>query len=158
MTAAAQADDRSGCARNDGVYLSGTVASTPVYEHGHVVQGVELSHTRFSLRADSDGKAYDVAVDNVFANGFQAGRPGIPAPLDGIAVNDRFELCGALYTQGNGIHFVHTNCGNSPTPEHPDGWIRRLQSDGTGGPNLEANQAYCTIFGPGIERMSDAAR
>lgn len=144
---ASQADDRAACAAGQGVFLTGSVLSQPMFEHGAVVQGVELSHTRFSLRADGDGQTYDVAADNVFANGYQPGRSVIPAPLDGIAIGDRLELCGALYTQGVGIHFVHTDCGAPPTAQHPDGWLRRLQSDGTGGDNMEANQAHCAIFG-----------
>jgi hypothetical protein len=147
VAASSLADDRSTCARNRGTYLSGTVVSVPVFEHGHVVQGVELSHTRFSLLSGDNGKTYEVAVDNVFANGYRPGKPGIPAPLDSIAVSDRLDLCGALYTQGRGIHFVHTSCGNSPTAQHPDGWIRRIGSDDAGGINMEENHAYCSVFG-----------
>lgn len=147
QAAYAQADGRAACEAAAGAYLSGSVVSVPVFQHGYVVQGVALSHTRLSLRADADGKTYDVAADNAFANGYQSGQPGIPAPLDGIALDDRLELCGALYTQGLGIHFVHTDCGKPPTAQHPDGWVKRLASDGTAGENMEANQVNCAIFG-----------
>lgn len=146
VAASASADDRAVCAGGAGAFLRGTVVSSPVFEHGHVVQGVELSHTRFSLRSDDDGKTYDVAADNVFANDYQPGKPVIPAPLDGIVVSDRLELCGSLYTQGLGIHFVHTNCGSPPTAQHPDGWLRQLHDGGPTGPNMESNQTYCAIF------------
>lgn len=144
MAGAALADDRSDCAAADGAYLSGTVATAPVFVHGQFRQGVELSHSRFYLAPDGGGATYEVAVDNVFANGYRAGTKEVPAALAGIAVGDRLALCGALYTKGRGIHFVHTNCGAAPTPEHPDGWLKRVNGNGT---NLEASQTYCSIFG-----------
>jgi hypothetical protein len=30
-----------------------------------------MSHTHLTLRGDADGRAYDVAIDNVFANGYR---------------------------------------------------------------------------------------
>jgi len=144
---AALADDRSDCAAADGAFLSGTVATRLVFVHGQFRRGVELSHSRFDLAPDDGGATYQVAVDNVFANGYQPGQKGVPAALAGIGVGDRLALCGALYSKGRGIHFVHTNCGDAPTPAHPDGWLRRVNRDGTDGANLEANQAYCAIFG-----------
>ena len=144
---AALADDRSECAAADGAFLSGTVATAPAFVHGQFLHGVELSHSRFDLAPDGGGATYQVAVDNIFANGYQAGGKGVPAALAGIAVGDRLALCGALYTKGRGIHFVHTNCGDAPTPEHPNGWLRRVDGKGEEGPNLEAGQAYCSIFG-----------
>jgi hypothetical protein len=137
----ALADGRLACEAGKGDYLSGTVVKGPTFAHGQYRQGVELSHTHLSLRADQDGRNYDVAIDNVFANGFDAHRTGVPAPLDTIRTGDRIEACGKLYDRGVGIHFVHATCG-SPSPAHPDGWIR-LQ----GGANLEANTSHCDLFG-----------
>ena len=146
MAGAALADDRSDCTASDGAFLTGTVTTAPVFVHGQFRKGVELSHTRFYLAADGAGQKYEVAVDNIFANGYQASAPGVPKALAGIAVGDRLALCGALYTKGLGIHFVHTNCGEKPSQQHPDGWLKRFNADGTEGANLEANQASCSIF------------
>jgi hypothetical protein len=58
------------CAAADGAYLSGQVVSQPRFARGHPKDGVELSHTILSLKADQDGKVYQVAMDNVFAAGY----------------------------------------------------------------------------------------
>lgn len=137
----ALADGKSTCEAGDGAYLSGQVVKGPVFAHGQFRRGVELSHTHLKLRADQDGRTYDVAIDNVFANGYDQRKTGVPAPLDTITVGDRIEACGVLYDRGVGIHFVHASCGR-PGPSHPDGWIRRV-----GGANLEANTAWCDLFG-----------
>ena len=142
----AWADDRLACEAVDGIYRSGMVIKGPVFAHGPFRQGVELSHTHLSLLADQDGQAYDVAIDNVFANGYDPRQGGIPASLNAITRNERIELCGALYTQGSGLHFVHTNCGAPLSPVHPDGWLKAVSGDGTVGANLEANTAFCGLF------------
>lgn len=149
MAASALADDRSDCAAADGAFLTGTVTTAPVFVHGQFVHGVELSHSRFYIKSDEGGSTYQVAVDNVFANGYQAGTTGIPKALSSIAVGDRLALCGALYTKGLGIHFVHTNCGDAPTSQHPNGWLKRYAGDGAESTNLEASETYCKIFGNG---------
>jgi hypothetical protein len=144
---AANADDASQCQANKGAYLIGTVTSGPVFVHGHPQKGVELSHTHLTLRADQDSRLYDVAIDNVFASGYDAAREVVPTPLSTIAVGDRLELCGKLYTQGGpGIDWVHTNCGNTPTAAQPDGWLKVVSSAGTPGPNLENSQEYCRLW------------
>jgi hypothetical protein len=140
------AGDKSACEAASGAYRSGTVVKAPVFAHGQYQKGVELSHTHLSILADQDGQTYDVAIDNVFANGYDAHQTGIPAPINAIKVNDRLELCGQLYSRGVGIHFVHTNCGASPSAQHPDGWIKPLSGSGNAGVNLEANTAYCSLF------------
>lgn len=132
------AAERPAC---DAAYLSGTVVKGPVFAHGQYRQGVELSHTHLKLSADQDGRTYDVAIDNIFANGFDARQPGIPASIGAIRPGDRLEMCGLLYNHGGvGIHFVHASCGPA-TPAHPNGWIRERA-----GSNLEANTAYCGLF------------
>jgi hypothetical protein len=145
-SAVALADGRQACEAASGAYVSGIVVKGPKFAHGQYRHGVELSHTHLKLRADQDGQVYDVAIDNVFANGYQAGERGVPAPIDAIRPNDRLELCGQLYDRGVGIHFVHTNCGERPSANHPDGWIRLVDGGGRPGANLESNQGYCPLF------------
>lgn len=148
----ALADDRQACTAADGSYLTGQVVSGPKFVHGQFRQGVELSHTHVTLRADQDGRAYDVAMDNVFASGYRQGGRNVPAPLDTIRVGDQLQLCGQLYDRGVGIHFVHTNCGEQPTSNHPDGWVRVVDGQGMAGPNLEGGTGFCQLFESGPRR------
>jgi hypothetical protein len=144
---AAWADEAATCQAQDGSFLTGSVIAGPQFKPGHDRDGVELSHTHITLHADQDGQDYDVAIDNVFASGYDAAGETVPAPLSAIAVGDRVELCGALYTGGDiGIHWVHTNCGETPSPQAPDGWVKILDANGLPGPNLEASQEYCKLF------------
>jgi hypothetical protein len=141
------ADEESACRAAAGAYLTGTVLTAPRFAGGERRDGVELSHTHLALKADRDGQVYDVAIDNVFAPGYDPAARTIPAPLDTIRRDDRLELCGRLYTDGRpGIHFVHTNCGARPRPDRPDGWVKRLAPDGTPGANLEGATRYCRLW------------
>jgi hypothetical protein len=146
----AAADDAADCRAGAGAYLSGTVVGAPKFAHGRFRKGVELSHTHLRLHADQDGKVYDVAIDNVFATGYHENERAVPAPLDAIRVNDRLEVCGALYARGDGIHWVHPTCGGRPNPQQPDGWLRRVARDGRAGPNDESNMSYCPLFKGGF--------
>ena len=143
---AVMADEAANCRAAAGVYRSGVVLRGPTFAHGQFQRGVELSHTHLLLLADQDGKTYDVAIDNVFATGYDAHRAAIPAPLNSIRVRDRLELCGQLYTKGIGMHWVHTNCGIAPTPGKPDGWLKKLAADGNASQNYEGNREYCSRF------------
>jgi hypothetical protein len=134
------------CAAAGGSYLTGAIVQGPKFAHGQFRQGIELSHTHLKVKADQDGRLYDVAIDNVFANGYQPGARGVPAPLDTLHAGQRLALCGQLYDRGVGIHFVHTNCGQAPTANHPDGYVRVIEGGGAG-PNLEGNGGECSLFG-----------
>jgi hypothetical protein len=143
----ARADGASQCQANAGTYLTGKVTRDPTFTRGHLRNGVELSHTHLTLLSDQDGRSYHVAIDNVFATGYDAAGESIPAPLSTIRTGDRLELCGKLFTRGGlGIDWVHTNCGRTPRPPQPDGWLKLLAPDGTPGPNLEASQEYCRLW------------
>jgi hypothetical protein len=143
----ARADGASQCQANAGTYLTGKVTRAPTFTRGHLRNGVELSHTHLTLLSDQDGRSYHVAIDNVFATGYDAAGESIPAPLSTIRTGDRLELCGKLFTRGGlGIDWVHTNCGRTPRPPQPDGWLKLLAPDGTPGPNLEASQEYCRLW------------
>jgi hypothetical protein len=144
---AAQADEAAQCQANGGTFLSGNVVAPPKFvrarEHR---RGVALSHTHLTLLADQDGQSYDVAIDNVFAAGYDAG-PRVPMPLSSIRTGERLEVCGKLYTHGGpGIDWVHTNCGEAPSSGQPDGWVNIVAADGNPGPNLEASQEYCRLW------------
>jgi hypothetical protein len=147
VSGAALADGATDCKAGEGVYRSGVVVRPPIFKHGQYRKGIELSHTHLSLRADQDGKNYDVAIDNVFASGFDPRERGVPASLGAIRVNDHLEMCGQLYTShGVGIHWVHTNCGKRPTPSKPNGWIRKRMADGASSQDIEGNRQYCALF------------
>jgi hypothetical protein len=65
----AWAEEQDACASKAGTLLIGTVISDPHFVHGHDLRGVELSHTHVRLRGD-DNQIYDIAMDNVFADGY----------------------------------------------------------------------------------------
>jgi len=146
-SAQSAADPAAACAANDGTYLTGTVLSAPHFAHGHPRDGIELSHSLLTLKADQDGKTYQVAMDNVFAAGYDSANPKhqVPAPLSSIKQGDKLALCGATYTNPLGIHFVHTNCGAAPTQAAPNGSVEELK-DGTPGDNLENSPEYCRLW------------
>ncbi len=142
----AQASEQDACAFNKGRLLIGTVASAPRFAQGHDRRGVELSHTHVRLRGD-DGQYYDIAIDNVFADGYDQAGEQVPAPLSEIKRGDRLEVCGKPYTSGGrGMDWVHTSCGDRPRPNAPDGWVKVLGPNGVPGPNLESSQKYCRLW------------
>jgi hypothetical protein len=146
MMPPAWADERDACASSAGTLLTGTVISGPRFVHGHDLRGVELSHTHVRLRG-ADGQTYDIAIDDVFANGYDQAGERVPAPLSQIRPGDPLELCGKPYASGGrGMDWVHTNCGDQPTRDRPDGWVKVIDPDGMPGSNLEANQEYCRLW------------
>ena len=138
------ADDASDCQAAAGTYLTGVVQSAPTYARGKPLRGVPLSHTHIKLLGDADSKRYDIAVDNVFASGYLRSESVVPPPLDTIRKGDHLETCGIPY-QG-GMHWVHTNCGDRPTAQDPNGWLKELASDGSAGQNLEGSTTYCYLW------------
>jgi len=146
VTLPAWANEQEVCASSAGTLLIGTVVAGPRFAPGHALRGVELSHTHVRLRGN-DGRFYDVAIDDVFADGYDQAGEHVPAPLSQIQPGDLLELCGKPYARGGpGMDWVHTNCGDRPTPDHPNGWVKVIGPDGTPGPNLEANQKYCPLW------------
>jgi hypothetical protein len=144
---AAQADEAAQCRANGGTYLTGRVTGAPIFAHGHLRDGVELSHTHLRLQSDRDGQSTDVAIDNVFAAGYDAAGESVPAPLSRIREGERLELCGQPYASGvPGLDWVHTNCGAAPASHRPDGWLKILAANGAPGPNLESSWEYCRLW------------
>ena len=139
-----RADDRADCAKGDGTLLAGVVIAKPTFASGKKLKGIPLTHTHIRIRGDADGKAYDLAVDDVFAAGFNPHVAEVPAPLASIAVGQHLEACGLPYA--GGMHWVHTNCGDTPTAQDPDGWLKTIDASGAVGPNLEDSQKYCYLW------------
>jgi hypothetical protein len=140
---AAFADEAGDCASAAGSYLTGKVTTAPYYKSGKMQKGVELSHTHVTITADQDGKSYDIAMDNVFAAGYDSAGQAVPSPLSGIAKGDHLSLCGQLYSGSSlGIHWVHTNCGVTPTSAKPNGWVKRSGDKS----NMEDNTEYCGLW------------
>jgi hypothetical protein len=140
-------DNAAKCQAAAGYYLTGRSFPARASSPASGCTGTYLSHTHVTLRSDADGRAYDVAIDNVFANGYRHNQRSVPAPLNTIKVGDRLELCGKLYTGGDvGIDWVHTDCGATPSPDKPDGWVREIDKDGSVGDNMEAKQNFCSLW------------
>ncbi len=140
----ARADDASDCAAAAGSYLTGVVQGAPTFASGSRLHGIELSHTHVKLTGDADGKTYDIAIDDVFASGYRPRQEAVPAPLDQIHAGDHLSLCGIPYS--GGMHWVHDNCGDTPSSRDPDGWLKQIAADGTTGPNLESSTKYCYLW------------
>ena len=143
-SSAARADDASDCQAAAGSYLTGVVLAQPTFARGSRLRGIELSHTHVKLVGDADGKTYDIAVDDVYAGGYRPHQEAVPPPLDVIKTGDRLSLCGLPYR--GGMHWVHTNCGDKPTRQDPDGWLKEIGPDGVAGPNLEDSTKYCYLW------------
>jgi hypothetical protein len=141
---AARADDAADCHAAAGSYLTGVVLAPPTFARGSRLRGVELSHTHVKLIGDADAKTYDIAVDDVFASDYRPREERVPASLARIKAGDRLSVCGIPYK--GGMHWVHTNCGDKPSPRDPDGWLREIAPDGTPGSNLEASTTYCYLW------------
>ena len=138
------ADEQSTCSAQKGSYISGVVVSGPTFKHGKMLKGVELSHTHLVVKSDQDHKAYDVAIDNVFAEGYNKNESAIPASLNKIKTGTKLSLCGQLYPTGDGIHWVHTNCGVTPSKNKPNGWVKIISVDAAN--NIEDLTAWCSLW------------
>src|SRR5271169_3342427 len=82
-----QAADADACKQAAGSFLAGQVTAGPSFRSGSPRHGVHLSHTHLTLSGD-DGTSYDVAIDNVFANGYRRNQATVPAPLNTIRIGD----------------------------------------------------------------------
>ncbi len=142
----AYASEMSNCTANKGTYMTGTVTSAPRFNLGNTyIKGVRLTHTRLYLRSDQDGRSYDVAMDNLFAVDYVKNATSMPPSLANIKIGNRLSLCGKKYSDGTGIHWVHTNCGDVPTLSKPNGSVKLISSTGVG-LNLERSQNYCYLW------------
>lgn len=141
---ASAATDQSACTAAAGTYMTGKVTKAPYFASGSYLKGVELSHTHVTLKSDQDGKSYDIAMDDVYAAGYDQAGESVPASLKAIKLGDKLELCGETFP--GGMHWVHSNCGAKPTKTAPNGWVKEISSTGKVGSNLEGSQEYCYLW------------
>ena len=145
--ACAYASEQSTCTANKGAFLTGTVTTGPRFQSAsQTIDGIKLSHTIIYMRADQDGKSYQVAMDNVYAVDYVQNSTSIPASLAALKAGTKVEVCGEKYSDGTGIHWVHSNCGATPTTTAPNGWVKQIATSGTIGANLERSQSYCYLW------------
>ncbi|MBV8464708.1 MAG: hypothetical protein JO218_02075 [Burkholderiales bacterium] len=134
------------CAAAAGTYMTGVVSDGPTFKTGSYRQGVELSHTHVQLINDADNNTYDIAIDNVYADGYDNAGENVPDPLTSLVPGTHIELCGLPFP--GGMHWVHSNCGVTPSRSQPDGWVKIIDdSTGNIGSNLEESQEYCYLWG-----------
>jgi len=143
----ALASDATTCATNKGTYLSGAVTSSARFQAAtQTIQGVQVSHTIMYIKADQDGRSYQVAMDNVYASDYVKNSTSMPPSLAALTAGKRVEVCGQKYSDGSGIHWVHNNCNATPTTSAPNGFVKTVSSTGTISANLERSQAYCYLW------------
>ena len=151
-SASAFADDMSDCQKAKGAYLTGVVNSSPVFVHGHDKNfnghRIELSHTHLTFKESNSGATYDVAIDNVFAPGYDQSPHSVPSPLNTIRIGDTVNLCGIIYSGGGkkGIHWVHNNCSEVASSNKPNGFLNVVNAKGVKSKNLESSEEYCGIW------------
>jgi hypothetical protein len=145
--ACAYASEQGTCTTNKGAFLTGTVTSGPRFQSAsQTIDGIKLSHTIIYMKADQDGRSYQVAMDNVYAADYVQNSTSIPVSLAALKAGTRVEVCGEKYSDGSGIHWVHSNCGAVPKTTAPNGWVKRIATSGSIGTNLERSQAYCYLW------------
>lgn len=144
----ASASEQSICNQTDkGYFLSGTITTSAKFQSAsQTIQGVQISHTILYMHNDVDGRNYQVALDNVFATDYVKNSTSMPPSLAALKAGGRIEVCGAKYSDGTGVHWAHTNCGDVPTTSAPNGFVKTISSSGTIGSNLERSQAYCYLW------------
>lgn len=143
----ALASEQTTCTANKGAFLTGSVTTSPKFQAAtQTIQGVQISHTIMYIKADQDSKSYQVAMDNVYAVDYVKNSTSIPPSLAALKAGTRVELCGQKYSDGSGIHWVHSNCGATPTTSAPNGWVKTISTSGTIGANLERSQTYCYLW------------
>jgi hypothetical protein len=64
-------DNKAQCDLGKGSYMTATVVKGPKFTSGKFLKGVELSHTHLKVKPDGSNDIYDVAIDNVFAQGYE---------------------------------------------------------------------------------------
>ena len=64
-----------------------------------------------------------------------------PSYKSSLKKGELVDLCGATYTDPNGIHWVHTNCG--VLSSGPNGFVIPNNNHGI---SISSNQEYCNLW------------
>ena len=153
------------CESIGGYYQYGTVNSPPndymaVTNYAVATEslsGIPLSHTHIEITSALDGKIYDVAIDNVFANGYNPLSYVVPSSYaENLTAGSTIYLCSGnpnavpysvnepesnpFATQG--FDWVHTNCAASG---YPSSYLNGFLYD-QNNINLTNSQTYCYLW------------
>jgi hypothetical protein len=141
------ATEQSTCTANKGTYLTGTITTSAKFQAAsQTIDGIKVSHTIMYIKADQDGRSYQVAMDNVYATDYVKNSSSMPPSLAALTAGKRVEACGQKYSDGSGIHWVHSNCGATPTTSAPNGFLKTISTSGAISANLERSQTYCYLW------------
>ena len=154
------------CESIGGYYQYGTVNSPPNSDYMAVtnyavatesLSGIPLSHTHIEITSALDGKIYDVAIDNVFANGYNPLSYVVPSSYaENLTAGSTIYLCsgnpnGVPYSVNEpesnpfatqGFDWVHTNCAASG---YPSSYLNGFLYD-QNNINLTNSQTYCYLW------------
>ncbi len=154
------------CKSVGGYYQYGTVNSPPNSDYMAVTNyaaateslaGIPLSHTHIEITSALDGKIYDVAIDNVFANGYNPLSYVVPSTYaENLTAGSTIYLCsgnpsGVPYPVSEpssnpfatqGFDWVHTNCAASG---YPSSYLNGFLYD-QNNINLTNSQIYCYLW------------
>lgn len=154
------------CQSAGGYYQYGTVNSPPNSDYSAVtnykaatesLEGIPLSHTHIEITSAIDGNIYDVAIDNVFADGYNPLSYVVPSTyVENLTAGSTVYFCSGNPTQvpypvnepesnpfaTQGFDWVHTNCAASGYPSSfKNGFLYDQNNN-----NLTNNQMYCYLW------------
>jgi len=111
------ATEQTNCSANKGTFLTGPVTTSPKFQ--------AASQTLSDYVKNSTS---------------------MPASLAALKAGTRLEVCGEKYSDGSGIHWVHNNCGDTPSTSAPNGWTKTIATSGSVSANLERSTNYCYLW------------
>lgn len=150
------------CQSAGGYYQYGTVNSPPKSDYAAVtnykaatesLEDIPLSHTHIEITSAIDGKIYDVAIDNVFADGYNPFSYVVPSNYtQNLTAGSTIYLCSGNLSQvpypvneadsnpfaTQGFDWVHTNCVASGYPSLFDNGFLYDQNNNS--------QTYCSLW------------
>lgn len=154
------------CQSAGGYYQYGTVNSPPNSDYAAVtnykaatesLEGIPLSHTHIEITSAIDGNIYDVAIDNVFADGYNPLSYVVPSTyVANLTAGSTVYLCSGNPTQvpypvnepesnpfaTQGFDWVHANCAASGySSSFKNGFLYDQNNN-----NLTNSQTYCYLW------------
>ncbi len=150
------------CSDIGGYFQYGIINAPPSNDYSQVlnyapatesIDTIPLSHTHMEMTSAIDGRIYNVAIDNVFANNYNPFSGAVPNSYESsLTAGSTVYLCsgnpskvpysvtGTFATQG--FDWVHTNCVASG---YPSTYLNGFLFDSKGN-NLTNSQTYCYLW------------